>query len=95
MGKHYEREFKIMILDLLKSGQTVKQVSEDYKLHDSIIRRWRREAARNSPSFTGKGNISLTPEQEEIERLKAELKEAKLERDILKKAVSIFSKSDR
>jgi hypothetical protein len=34
-------------------------------------------------------------EQEEIIRLRKELKDAQLERDILKKAVSIFSKSDR
>ena len=37
----------------------------------------------------------MTDEEREIERLKKELKEAQLERDILKKAVSIFSKSDR
>jgi transposase len=37
---------------------------------------------------------SLTAEQLEIRRLQKELKEAQLERDILKKAVSLFSKSD-
>jgi transposase len=37
----------------------------------------------------------LTAEQIEIKRLQKELKEAQLERDILKKAVSIFSKKDR
>ena len=37
----------------------------------------------------------MTDEEKEIARLKAELKEAQLERDILKKAISIFSKSDK
>jgi transposase len=36
----------------------------------------------------------LTEEQKKIARLEKELRETKLERDILKKAVSIFSKSD-
>jgi len=36
----------------------------------------------------------MTEEQKEIARLKKELRDAQLERDILKKAVSIFSKND-
>ncbi|WP_461630803.1 hypothetical protein [Labilibaculum euxinus] len=59
-----------------------------------MIHRWLRENLSAKESFTGKGNISLSPEQREIAQLRAELKETKLERDILKKAVSIFSKSD-
>lgn len=94
MAKHYEADFKLMIVNLLKSGQSVKQVSQDYGLNDSMIRRWRRESLNTKEFFTGKGNISLSSEQQEIAQLKAELKETKLERDILKKAVSIFSKSD-
>lgn len=94
MAKHYDLEFKIMIVNLLKSGQSVKQVSADYALSEGIVRRWKREFDGPKEAFTGKGNIALTPEQQEIAKLKAELKETKLERDILKKAVSIFSKSD-
>ncbi len=94
MTKHYETDFKLMIVNLLKSGQSARQVSEDYGLNTNMIRRWLREALSTKESFTGKGNISLSPEQQEIAQLRAELKETKLERDILKKAVSIFSKSD-
>jgi len=94
MAKHYDLEFKLMIVNLVKSGQSVKQVSTDYGISDGIVRRWKREFDGQKEAFTGKGNIALTPEQREIAKLKAELKETKLERDILKKAVSIFSKSD-
>lgn len=93
MGKHYDAEFKNMIVQLLHSGMSTRQVSSDYSLNDSMLRRWRREYDSNKESFTGHGNISLTPEEKEIARLKAELKETQLERDILKKAVGIFSKS--
>ncbi|MFT6112476.1 MAG: transposase [Bacteroidia bacterium] len=37
----------------------------------------------------------MTDEQKEIAELKKKLKDTELERDILKKAVGIFSKSDR
>lgn len=46
-------------------------------------------------SFTGKGNLKLIPEQEKINELEKKLKEAELERDILKKSISIFSKRVR
>ncbi len=45
--------------------------------------------------FLGKGNLKLTPEQEKIHELEKRLKDAELERDILKKATGIFSKSGR
>jgi len=60
-----------------------------------LIYRWRSEFAHRSHlSFPGNGRVVRDPEQTEIERLKRELREMTMERDILKKAVSIFSKSD-
>ncbi len=46
-------------------------------------------------SFPGNGNLKLTAEQEKIHELEKKLKDAELERDILKKAIGIFSKSGR
>jgi transposase-like protein len=43
--------------------------------------------------FPRKGNLILTPEQEKIHELYKRLKNADLERYILKKAIVIFSKS--
>jgi len=45
--------------------------------------------------FSGKRSFKTTPEQEIISELEAKLKDAELERDILKKAIGIFSKSSR
>tara|TARA_B100001750_G_C15414093_1_gene549347 strand:- start:209 stop:427 length:219 start_codon:yes stop_codon:yes gene_type:complete len=45
--------------------------------------------------FPGRGNTKMTDEQKEIARLKKDLKDAQMERDILKKAIRIFSASDR
>jgi transposase len=64
-------------------------------IRTELIYRWRREALANlDASFPGQGNKTMTEEQKEIARLKKELRDAQLERDILKKAVSIFSKND-
>ncbi|MCP4520185.1 MAG: transposase [Cytophagales bacterium] len=96
MRKKYDKDFKLMMMKLLESGQKASKLSEEYDVNVQMIYRWKREYKNtNRPAFTGNGNIALTPEQEEIARLKKELKEAQMERDILKKAVSIFSKNDK
>ncbi len=43
MGNKYENDFKVMIVELLKSGRTAKELSDEYGINDGIIRRWRRE----------------------------------------------------
>ena len=82
-----------MIVELLNSGRKIKEISEEYQLNDSMLRRWRREFQDKKGDFSKKR--ALTSEELELKALRKELKEITLERDILKKAVSIFSKSDR
>ncbi len=92
MGKKYENDFKVMIVELLKTGRTAKEISDEYAINDGIIRRWKREYESKSGDFSKKREVSI--QEQELKFLKKELREVKLERDILKKAVSIFSKSD-
>lgn len=93
--RKYEPEFKEMIVSLLNSGQTVRSVSEEYDLNSSMIRRWKKEFNNTDrPSFTGNGNVRMTAEEKQIAELKKQLADMTVERDILKKAVSIFSASD-
>jgi len=93
MAKKYDNEFKVMIVELLQSGIKATQVSQEYGLNISMIGRWRREYATKSGDFSKKREFSK--EEQELRSLKRELNDVKMERDILKKAVSIFSKSDR
>ena len=92
MAKHYENEFKVMIVELLESGRIIKDLSDEYELNDGMIRRWRREFKAKSGDFSKKREVSV--EEQVFKALKKELRDVKMERDILKKAVSIFSKSD-
>lgn len=93
---HYSKEFKIKAVELSNQTGNLRQVSEDLKVNLETLRLWRK-AYRE-------GRLKLDPllpekqkSKEEIElgHLRKELYEVKLERDILKKAVGIFSKNDR
>ena len=93
MAKKYENDFKVMIVELLLSGQKARDLGEEYGLNENMIRRWKKEYQERLGDFAKRQE--LTAEQKEIRALKKALKDAELERDILKKAVSIFSKKDR
>lgn len=89
----HSTEFKTMVVELKQSGMSTKDLSKEYHLNPSMISRWCREYKVKS------GDLSkpkeLTAQDLELRALRKELKDVKIERDILKKAVSIFSKSDR
>jgi transposase len=91
--KKYDRVFKLETLELLKtSGKKPFALERELGIGHGRIRMWLKEL-ENDPenSFPGKGN--LKPQDKEIARLKRELDIVRQERDILKKAISIFSKT--
>ena len=92
MAKKYDNDFKVMIVELLKSGRKAKEISDEYGLNDGMVRRWKREYEVKSGDFSKKRELSH--QEQELKVLKKELRNVKMERDILKKAVNIFSKSD-
>jgi transposase len=91
--KRYNNDFKVLLVELLESGRTAKELSEKYNINSEIIRNWKREFKAKSEDFTKKSVLSS--EELELKALKKELRNVTIERDILKKAVSIFSKSDQ
>ncbi len=94
--KKYDKEFKLMAVEMMNSGKTSTEVGIELGIGSDLVRRWRREYERfNEGSFSGNGVPKMTPEEKEIARLKKELADARLDAEILKKAISIFSKKDR
>jgi transposase-like protein len=95
--RNYNSEFKQDAVNLSREpGKTVIQVATSLGIDPQSLYRWRRESkAQGELAFPGKGIESLTPEQKRIRELEAQLKDTALERDILKKAVGIFSKAPR
>ena len=93
--RKFDREFKLKIVELSYSSQNIKELATEFDLRPELIYRWRSEfAAFEGVSFPGNGNKKMTEEESEIAHLKKELADTTMERDILKKAVGIFSKSD-
>ncbi len=91
-SRHFSREFKRDAVQLvLEKGVPVKKVARDLDIHPNLLHQWRRQIqAEGDVAFVVKGN--LKPEDAELKRLQKELEEVKEERDILKKALGVFSK---
>ncbi len=91
----YDREFKQKAVELSYARGNAKEIAEELGILPELLYRWRREYQQyEKNSFPGKGKPKMTDQEREIARLERELRDAKMERDILKKAISIFSKSD-
>ena len=92
---YYDREFKQKAVELSYARGNAKEIAEELGIRPELLYRWRREYEKyQDNSFPGKGRPKMTDLEKENARLQKELREAKRERDILKKAVSIFSRSD-
>ena len=98
MGKKrptYDKEFKRSAINLCQEeGKTVPIVAKALGIHPSSLYHWLKEDRNKGElAFPGHGNEALSPEQKHIRELEEKLKDVELERDILKKAVGIFSKT--
>jgi len=89
--RQYSREFKLEAIRLWQStGKSAGEVEDDLGITRGRLYRWKRELeAQGEDSFPGHGRMPAA--DEELRRLRRELEIIKQERDILKKAVAIFS----
>jgi len=95
LRKKFTREFKLNAVELSYSRDNIRDLAHELKIRPDLIYRWRSEfASYQGKSFSGNGKPKLTEEESEVARLKKELTDIRIERDILKKAVAIFSRSD-
>ncbi|MFT5859845.1 MAG: transposase [Flavobacteriaceae bacterium] len=94
--RKFTSSFKLNAIKLGEEKQNIAQAARELGLKPSLIHRWKREQEEFSHnSFPGHGKVKMTDEQREIASLKKSLRDAKMETEILKKAISIFSKSDK
>ena len=90
--RKFTRDFKIEAVRLTEErGRTVSSVARDLDIHANVLTKWRRQfLEQENDAFPGKGH--LQPKDEEIRRLQRELADVTEERDILKKAIAVFSR---
>ena len=91
----YTREFKLEAVRLLEtSDKSAAQLERELGIGGGGLSRWKREFAEEGENaFPGHGR--LAPEQERLRELERENEILRQERDILKKAVAIFSHPSR
>jgi transposase len=93
--KKYDKEFKQKAVELSYARGNAKEIADELGIGQGLLYRWRKELKKyEGNSFPGHGTPKMTDLEREVARLRKELRDAKMERDILKKAISIFSVSD-
>lgn len=94
--KKYTKAERLEIVKLsLDADTSVVELAKRFGVSANTIYNWRTRYYKQTGTVPqGQGVKPLSEEQREIVRLKKQLREAQLERDILKKAINIFSKED-
>jgi transposase len=90
--KRLSKQFKVDAVKLvIEEGYKVSEAARNLGIHHSSLRRWIKELkSEGEQAFPGKGH--MTPEKEELYRLRKENKLLRMEREILKKATAFFAK---
>lgn len=90
--KTYPPAFKEDVVAQSEHCDSIKALADDLGLDAQRIYRWRSEYKKDPRrSFPGQGNSAQTPQEEKIATLERELADMRTERDILKKAMGIFT----
>ncbi len=92
----YPKEFKTEAVELmLNSDKEAKEIAKDLGIEAHMLHRWKREyLVTKDHAFPGKGKTG-DPEEVKFRELQRHLRDVEEERDILKKALAIFSKQTR
>jgi transposase len=89
----YTLEFKQEAVRLAQSGDTVAAAARSLGIAEQTLHNWLQ--ADRAGKLKGTATKRVSAEQMEIARLRKELAEARMERDILKKATAYFAKESR
>ena len=87
--KRFDRDFKISTVKMVtEGGHKTSEVARSLEIHPNQLCSWKRKFSDNGEkAFPGNGHLT------EIAALRRRLRDVEMERDILKKAVGIFSKT--
>ncbi len=92
MGKTrraYAPEFRRQMVDLVHAGRTPEELAREFEPTAQSIRNWLAQCERNA--YRGDSGLT-TAEREELNRLRRENRQLRLEREILSKAAAWFAR---
>ena len=92
--RQYDAEFKNDVIKKINSGRPVQEISHSLGINSNMVHRWKREYNQSLGALPSPEHVLVIPTVSgaEHERVKARLREVEQERDILKKALGIFSR---
>ena len=85
----YTPEFRRQMIELVRSGRSPESLAKEFEPTAQAIRNWVAQAARDEGL---RDDGPTTAERDEINRLRRENRQLKLERDILSKAAAWFAR---
>ena len=89
MRPQYPPAFRQQIVELVRSGRSPKVLAQEFEPSEQTIRNWVKQAELD----TGQRTDGLTTEERaELRQLRREVRQLKLEREILKKAAAWFAR---
>ena len=85
----YPPEFRHQMVELVRSGRSIRELARDFECSEQTIRNWLRQADLDE----GRRDDGLTSvERDELRRLRRENRQLRLEREILAKATAWFAR---
>lgn len=93
--KTFTKEFKLDVIQQSYHRENIRELASELGIRAELIYKWRaRYQGSPEQSFPGKGVQALTPQEQKLRVLQKENAELRMERDILKKAIGIFGKTN-
>ena len=93
--RKYDASFKQEVVNMIASGRPVPEIARSLGIGENVIYRWRKQALGSTQTVTGSPADDSLPSQVSLSEhlaLQRRLREVEMERDILKKALGIFSR---
>lgn len=87
--RKYDAEFKKDVVKMIESGRSVPEVAQSLGIGTNLIYYWTKQARKKTRNVSGQRDDAF---DEEKAALQKRIRELELERDVLKKALGIFSR---
>jgi len=92
--RKFTAEYKAEVVRLVRDGgKAIGEVSRELDLTESAVRQWVKQARIDAGE--GKKGELTTVEHAELVGLRREVKQLRMEREILKKATAFFAKENQ
>jgi len=93
--KQYSQEYKLKAVELSEQRGNASAVAKELGIRVTMLMLYKWQQAHQNGQLSSNAVKEKSKEELEIIRLRKALQEAQIERDILKKALGIFTKNDQ